>query len=198
MKISYGKNVYGKEEIDAVVKQLNKSTQMGSSVKKFESLISKYFSKKYGLMVNSGSSAIMLAVRVLNLKKGDEVITPCLNFGTAISSLMHCGINPIFTDVDVKTLQVKIDQIEKKISKKTKAKIIAFALETDNGEKYAKNKLKNKKADFIVLNYANEEGAGFGSNTNHVYIYDKNGQSIEIKKDRKDRVAYKILDWVTN
>ena len=124
MKIFYGKNVYGKEEIDAVVKQLNKSTQMGSSVKKFESLISKYFSKKYGLMVNSGSSAIMLAVRVLNLKKGDEVITPCLNFGTAISSLMHGGINPIFTDVDVKTLQVKIDQIEKKISKKTKALLI--------------------------------------------------------------------------
>jgi len=100
-----------------------------------------------------------------------------------------------------KTLNIECEStpdIIKKISKKTKAKIIAFALETDNGEKYAKNKLKNKKADFIVLNYANEEGAGFGSNTNHVYIYDKNGQSIEIKKDRKDRVAYKILDWVTN
>ena len=100
-----------------------------------------------------------------------------------------------------KTLNIECEStpdIIKKISKKTKAKIIAFALETDNGEKYAKNKLKNKKADFIILNYANEEGAGFGSNTNHVYIYDKNGQSIEIKKDRKDRVAYKILDWVTN
>jgi phosphopantothenoylcysteine synthetase/decarboxylase len=48
------------------------------------------------------------------------------------------------------------------------------------------------------LNYANEEGAGFNTNTNHVYIYDKNGQSIELKKDRKDRIAYKILDWVIN
>ena len=76
MKIYYGKNVYGKEEIKSVVQQLNKSTQMGLSVKRFEKKISSYFSKKYGLMVNSGSSAIMLAVKVLDLKKGDEVITP--------------------------------------------------------------------------------------------------------------------------
>ena len=47
-------------------------------------------------MVNSGSSALMLATKVLNLKKGDEVITPCLNFGTAISSLMHYGIHANF------------------------------------------------------------------------------------------------------
>ena len=68
MKISYGKNVYGKEEIQSVINQLKKSTQMGSSGKKFESNISSFFSKKYGLMVNSGSSAIMLAIKVLDLK----------------------------------------------------------------------------------------------------------------------------------
>ena len=88
--------------------------------------------------------------------------------------------------------------IIKTISKKTKATIVAFALETENGQKNAQKKLKNKHADFIVLNYANEEGAGFNVNTNHVYVYNKNGQSIEFKKDRKDRIAYKILDWVTN
>ena len=81
----------------------------------------KKFSKKYGLMVNSGSSAIMLAIHVLNLKKNNEVITPCLNFGTAVSSLMHFGIKPIFVDIDLETLQIDIDQIEKKISKNTKA-----------------------------------------------------------------------------
>ena len=86
--------------------------------------------------------------------------------------------------------------IIKMISKQTKATIIAFALETEQGEKNAKNKLKNKNADFVVLNYANEKGAGFNSNTNHVYIYSKEGESIELKKDRKDRIAYKILDWV--
>jgi len=124
MKISYGKNVYDKEEIKSVTKQLNKSTQMGGSVKRFEKKISSYFSKKYGLMVNSGSSAIMLAIKVLNLKEGDQVLTPCLNFGTAVSSLMHYGVSPIFVDIDIETLQININQLEKKITKKTKAFLI--------------------------------------------------------------------------
>ena len=67
MKISYGKNVYGKEEINAVVKQLKKTTQMGDSVNSFEKQVAKKFSKKYGLMVNSGSSALTLAMNVMNL-----------------------------------------------------------------------------------------------------------------------------------
>ena len=124
MKISYGKNVYGKEEINAVVNQLKKTTQMGPSVVKFENSIAKYFSKKYGLMVNSGSSAIMLAIKVLGLKKGDEVIAPCLNFGTAISSLMHYGVLPVFVDIEISSLQIDIKQIQKKITKKTKALMI--------------------------------------------------------------------------
>ena len=124
MKISYGKNVYGKAEISAVVDQLKKTTQMGVSVDKFEKEIAKKFSKKFGLMVNSGSSAIMLAIKVLSLKKNDEVITPCLNFGTAISSLIHYDIKPIFVDVDIRSLQIIPSQIEKKISKKTKALLI--------------------------------------------------------------------------
>ena len=124
MKISYGKNVYGGEEIKAVLSQLKKTTQMGNSVKKFEDQIKIKFSKKFGLMVNSGSSAIMLAIKVLDLKQGDEVITPCLNFGTAISSLMHYGIVPILIDIDIETLQINPELIEKKITKKTKALMI--------------------------------------------------------------------------
>ena len=68
MKISYGKNVYGKEEINAVLNKLNKTTHMGDAVTSFENKIAKLFSKKYGLMVNSGSSALMLATNVLNFK----------------------------------------------------------------------------------------------------------------------------------
>ena len=124
MKISYGKNVYNKDEISAVVKQLNKSTQMGKSVSSFETKISKYFSKKYALMVNSGSSALTLAAKVLKFNKNDEIITPALNFGTAISSIILSGATPIFIDVDINTLQIKTDEIEKKISKKTKALLI--------------------------------------------------------------------------
>ena len=120
MKISYGKNVYGKEEIKAVVNQLNKTTQMGISVQKFEKLIGQKFSKKYALMVNSGSSALTLAMNVLNFKKNDEIIIPCLNFGTALSSIIQCGATPILIDIEIDTLQINASKIEEKINKKTK------------------------------------------------------------------------------
>ena len=123
-KISYGKNVYDKREINAVLKTLKNSTQMGKSVETFESKIAKLFSKKYGLMVNSGSSALILALKAMNFPRGSEIIAPCLNFGTAVSSIMLCNLNPIFVDCKIKTLQIDLNKIEKKISKKTKALLI--------------------------------------------------------------------------
>ena len=123
-KISYGKNVYDKREINAVLKTLKNSTQMGKSVETFESKIAKLFSKKYGLMVNSGSSALILALKVMNFPRGSEIIAPCLNFGTAVSSIMLCNLNPIFVDCEIKTLKIDLSIFEKKISKKTKAWLI--------------------------------------------------------------------------
>ena len=69
IKIPYGKNVYGKEEINAVVNCLKKTTQMSKNVSIFENKIAKAFGKNYGIMVNSGSSAILLALKILNFKK---------------------------------------------------------------------------------------------------------------------------------
>ena len=112
IKIPYGKNVYNKKEISAVLKTLKKTTQMGKSVNLFEKKISSLFSKKYGLMVNSGSSALTLALHVMNFPKGSEVITPCLNFGTAVSSIMLSNLNPVFVDCEVNTLQIDSTKIE--------------------------------------------------------------------------------------
>jgi len=123
-QITYGKNVYGSEEINAVLKRIRQTTQMSTSVKAFEKKIAKKFNKKYGIMVNSGSSAIHLGLKILNLKKNSEVIVPCLNFGTAISSLTFCDLKPIFVDVDIKTLQIDANLIEKKINSKTKSIMI--------------------------------------------------------------------------
>jgi len=123
-KIPYGKNVYDQREINAVLNTLKKSTQMGKSVNEFENKISKLFAKKFGLMVNSGSSALILALKVMNFKKGSEIITPCLNFGTAISSITLSNLIPIFVDCEIDTLQIDIKKIESKITKKTKALLI--------------------------------------------------------------------------
>ena len=84
------------------------------------------------------------------------------------------------------------------ISGKTNATIIAFALETEDGAKNALRKLKEKNADFIVLNYANKKGSGFESNTNQVTIFSKSKKMIDLKKDRKDRIAERIIKFVLN
>ena len=86
--------------------------------------------------------------------------------------------------------------ILKMLNSETKASIIAFALETKNGTIEAKRKMEDKGADFIVLNYANETGAGFESNTNRVQIFSKEGDEKELKKDRKDRIAKGIFDFI--
>lgn len=75
---------------------------------------------------------------------------------------------------------------------------IAFALETENGQVNAINKMKAKKSDYIVLNYANESGAGFNEDTNHVYIFSKNGSNKEFRKNTKLRIAKKILEYIVN
>ena len=92
----------------------------------------------------------------------------------------------------------KNPDILKQISKNSNAKIIGFALETNNGEKNALQKMKDKNLDYIILNYANEENAGFDSNTNHVFLFSKNGLKKEFQLDRKDRIAKLILNTIIN
>ena len=123
-KITYGKNVYGIDEINAVVKTLKSTTQMGQNVQKFENQISKLLKKKYSLMVNSGSSALLLALKSLNLPKNSNVITPALTFGTTISSIVHSGYKPNLIDVKIDTLCIDEKLIEKRINSKTKAMLI--------------------------------------------------------------------------
>ena len=148
-KIPYGLNVYNKEEINAVLKTLKNSTQMGEAVKLFENKISKLFSKKYGLMVNSGSSALLLALKALNFKKGSEIIIPCLNFGTAISSITLNNLVPIFVDCEIDTLQIDINKIEKKITKKTKALMVPNLI--GNLPNWKKIKKIAKKYNLLVI-----------------------------------------------
>jgi len=127
MKIYYGKAVYNQKEIQASLKVLkNKSLTLidGPAVKNLESKISKLFGKKYGLMVNSGSSANLLALASLNLKKGSEIITTTLTFSTTVAPIYQLGLIPHFVDVGKNTFVANLDQIKKAINKKTKAIMI--------------------------------------------------------------------------
>ena len=111
-KISYAKTVYGKEEIDAVIKCLNESTQMGNYSREFESKIAKLFSKKHCLYVNSGSSALYIGIEAFNFPAGSEIITPALTFSTTIGCLLKNNLVPVFTDVKRLTYCIDEKQIE--------------------------------------------------------------------------------------
>ena len=126
-KIYYGKAVYNNKEINAVLKVLKQQELQlidGKNVKKLEKNVCKLFGKKYGLMVNSGSSANLLALASLNLKKGSEIITPNLTFSTTVSPILQLGLIPHFIGVEKNKFIVDIHQIEKCINRKTKAIMI--------------------------------------------------------------------------
>jgi CDP-6-deoxy-D-xylo-4-hexulose-3-dehydrase len=124
LRVPYGFSVHGQEEIDAVVEVLRGNTALGDKTTTFEALVAKMFGKKFGVMVNSGSSANLLAFELLNLPKGSEVITPALTFATVVAPIVQKGLVPVFVDVDPTTYLVNLDQVKKAITKKTKALMI--------------------------------------------------------------------------
>jgi CDP-6-deoxy-D-xylo-4-hexulose-3-dehydrase len=126
-KIYYGKAVYDKKEINAVLNVLkNHSLNLidGPHVKKLEKIVAKIFGKKYGLMVNSGSSANLLALSSFKFKKGSEIITPALTFSTTVAPIYQLGLVPYFIGAIENKFLADTDQIEKCINKKTVAIMI--------------------------------------------------------------------------
>lgn len=115
-RVFYAEASYSREEINEVVKVLEESrlTLMdGPKVKELESKISNLFNKEFGLMVNSGSSANLLGILSLDLKKGSKVITPSLTFSTTVSPIVQSGLIPLFIDVDKETLQINTNILKK-------------------------------------------------------------------------------------
>jgi CDP-6-deoxy-D-xylo-4-hexulose-3-dehydrase len=124
MRVNYGQTVHGEEEIAAVVEVLRTSTQMGPKVREMQERVSKLFAKKHGIMVNSGSSANYLAMELLDLEEGSEVITPALTFATTVAPIVRDRLVPVFVDAAVGTYNIDVDKIEEMIGPKTKAMMI--------------------------------------------------------------------------
>ncbi len=121
IQVSYAKTVYGQKEIDAVVKCLNEGTQMGKYAREFEAKIAQLFSKKSGLYVNSGSSALYIGMEAEGFAKGSEVITPALTFSTTVGCIVKNGLIPAFVDVGFSDYQIDVSKIEEMITPKTVA-----------------------------------------------------------------------------
>ncbi|TSC71439.1 MAG: Uncharacterized protein G01um101448_1178, partial [Parcubacteria group bacterium Gr01-1014_48] len=128
LHVPYAFSLHGEGEIQAVVNVLRKNTALGEHTKEFERKIAKIFAKKYGVMVNSGSSANLLAFELLNLPEGSEVITPILTFSTTIAPILQKGLVPVFVDIEKDTYLIDIKQVERAITKKTRVLMIPSLL----------------------------------------------------------------------
>jgi CDP-4-dehydro-6-deoxyglucose reductase, E1 len=123
-RVLYAEAVYGEAEIDAVVNVLRNrrhALMSGPAVREFEGKIASVFGKQTGVMVNSGSSANLLAVATMQLTPGSEVITPALTFSTTVAPLVQCGLVPVFVDVEPDTYCTDASQVESSIGPKTRA-----------------------------------------------------------------------------
>ena len=129
-------NPYRKKDIAQAIKVLKSSKlTSGPITNKFQQLFSKKLSVKNSLMVNSGSSANLLALQCLinpyrkkRLKRGDEVLIPALCWSTSLWPIIQSGLIPKFVDIDIDTLNIDLEDLKKKISKKTKAIMLVHVL----------------------------------------------------------------------
>ena len=104
---------YGEQEIQAVVDCLRSGWLAGFGPKsiEFEERVAKHFGKKYGVFVNSGSSACLLALASLLLPKGTKVVTPACTFSTTLAPIIQLGLVPVFVDVDLNTYVANVDEV---------------------------------------------------------------------------------------
>lgn len=122
--VPYGTTVHGEEEVEAVVKVLRTSTQMGKNVREMEARVAELYNKKHGIMVNSGSSALYLAMDLMNFEPGTEILTPALTFSTTVAPIIKKGWVPVFIDVEEGTYNTNAHKVEEMIGPKTKAMVI--------------------------------------------------------------------------
>ena len=113
---------HDEREIEVITDLLRSShLQIGENVEAFEAGVAALMAKQHGVMVNSGTSAIYLALDLLDLVPGDEIITSVLTFSADIAPMVRAGVVPVFVDVDETGYQIDVTRIEEMVGPRTKA-----------------------------------------------------------------------------
>ncbi len=144
---------YGEEEIKAVEKSLRSGWLGGQGPKsiEFEKKIAKRFGKKYGVFVNSGSSACLLALASLNLPKGSKIITPACTFNTTLAPIIQLGYIPVFIDVNLTTYCAEVKDVMAALDKDVKAIMLPNLIGNKPNWDLLKSSLLNIKRQDIFL-----------------------------------------------
>lgn len=171
-KVWYAPNkleAYGEEEIKAVEQCLRDGWLAGFGPKsiEFEEKIAKEFGKKFGVFVNSGSSACLLALAALDLKKGSKIITPALTFSTTLAPIIQLGYVPVFIDSNLRSYVPDVKDIINAITDDVKAIMVPNLIGNKPNWKLLKNELKKiKREDIIVI----EDSADTVTHTTHTDV----------------------------
>ena len=144
---------YGEEEIKAVEACLRDGWLAGFGPKsiEFEEKIAKEFGKKYGVFVNSGSSACLLAIAALNLPKGSKIITPALTFSTTLAPIIQLGYQPVFVDSDLTTYVPNVKDIIAQITDEVKAIMVPNLIGNKPDWKLLRQELKSIGREDIYI-----------------------------------------------
>jgi CDP-6-deoxy-D-xylo-4-hexulose-3-dehydrase len=155
-KVWYAPNkleAYGEEEIKAVEQCLRDGWLAGFGPRsiEFEEKIAKEFGKKFGVFVNSGSSACLLAVAALDLPKGSKIITPACTFSTTLAPIIQLGYKPVFVDVGLNDYVADIEQVVNAITEEVKAIMLPNLIGNKPNWKLLRQILKNMGREDIIL-----------------------------------------------
>ncbi|MCZ6736043.1 MAG: DegT/DnrJ/EryC1/StrS family aminotransferase [Planctomycetota bacterium] len=109
-------------EIRSVVATLRSGRlSLGPRLEEFEHLLTQRVGRRHGIGVSSGTCGLHLSLAALGIGPGDEVITPAFSFVASANCILHVGATPVFVDCDPRTLNMRCDEVEKRITPKTKA-----------------------------------------------------------------------------
>lgn len=122
MYIPYGKQWIDEDDIQAVIEVLKSDfLTTGPKVAEFERVVASYVGTKYAVAVSNGTAALHCACHAAGIGIGDEVITTPMTFAASANCILYCGAKPVFADIDSKTYNIDVHDIERKITSKTKA-----------------------------------------------------------------------------
>lgn len=158
-------NIYNQDKIihNQIIKKISQSIKKNNfiltdEVKKFEINYSKFCNVKYCVGVANGTDALYLSLKVLNLKKNDEIIIPAMTWKSTLTSILNNNLKPILVDINKDNSNLDLNDLKKKITKKTKA-IIVVHLYGNPGEIYKIKKIIKGTKIKIIEDAAQAHGA---------------------------------------
>ena len=182
-----------KDLIKGIEVILSGNMTMSSMTEKFEKIFSQKIKTQHSMMVNSGSSANLLALQCLinpyrknRLKKGDEVLIPSVCWPTSLWPIIQCGLKPVFVDVNKENFNIDLNDLKRKITKNSKALMLIHVLGVSTNMDELMKIIKKKKiiliedtCESIGAKYKNKHLGTFGEFSSFSFYYSHQISSVE-------------------